>query len=49
MALLIFPSLIRLEFTSLINFPFALEIDFQIPHRGELDILGITIGLELLF
>ncbi|MFK7946543.1 MAG: hypothetical protein AB8G11_03050 [Saprospiraceae bacterium] len=51
MGFLIFHSLVALGlgFTSLLNFPYALETGFQIPHSSELDILGLTIGLELLF
>ncbi len=34
---------------SLTNFPFALETGFGIPYNTDLDILGIVIGLELIF
>jgi hypothetical protein len=50
-ALLIVHSFVALGFgfTSLLNFPFALETGFQIPYSSELEILGVVMGLELLF
>lgn len=50
-ALLIVHSIVALGFgfTSLLNFPFALETGFQIPYSSELEILGVVMGLELLF
>lgn len=34
---------------SLFNWPFALETGFGIPHDSSLDILGVVVGLELIF
>ena len=34
---------------SLFNWPFALETGFGIPYDDSLDILGVVIGLELIF
>ena len=50
-ALLIMHSIVTLGFgfISLLNFPFALETGFQIPYSSALEILGIVMGLELLF
>ena len=49
-ALLSFNAIVALGLgaTSLLNFQFALETGFQIPYSSELEILGLTIGLELL-
>lgn len=35
--------------TALLNFPFALETGFNVPYNDDLAILGILIGLALLF
>ena len=50
-ALLIINSIVALGFgfISLFNFPFALETGFQIPYSSTLEILGMVMGLELLF
>ena len=36
-------------FISLINWPFALETGFGIPYNNDLAVLGVVIGLELIF
>lgn len=50
-ALLSINGLIALGFgvTALFNFPYALETGFNIPYSSELDMLGIVMGMELLF
>lgn len=38
-----------LGLTSLIDFSYAIETGFQIPYESELEIFGMTMGLELMF